>query len=126
MHTRSVYLMPWSDQAEIAAFEVTKAGQAFLWTSTAKTKEKQRELTTFYDKEIDERLNEIKDRIKRIKKHQENDEERPANRMFRKTGELLEEISNTVANRSSITILNKIVRLYKELMEVGNGKNKED
>ncbi len=122
MHTRSVYLIPWSEEAEIAAYEVAKAGQAFLWISNIKDEIKKKELTEFYDKEIYERLNDIASRIKRIKKHLENNEERSANRMIRKTGELLNDVTVAATHRNSIKILAKVTQLYKELIEIGNEK----
>lgn len=122
MHTRSVYLMPWSEAAELEAFKVTRAGQAYLWQTHAKG-EQGKELTEFYDKEINDRLDDIRNRIKRINKHLENDEERPANRMIKKTGELLNEIVTAAEFRHSYEILAKTAFLYKELLNVGKEKD---
>jgi hypothetical protein len=122
MHTRSVYLMPDSDEAQIAALNVTKAGQAYLWQTHAGTMEKQKELTDFYDKEINKRLADIKSRLTRIRKHYENGEDRPANRMVNKTGELLNEIVTAATLRSSAKILGKIVCMYRDLVNIRNGR----
>jgi hypothetical protein len=122
MHTRSVYLMPWSEEAEIAALKVTKAGQAYLWQTHARNEEKQKELTSFYDKEINERLDDIRHRIYRINLHFENEEYVPANRMIKKTGELLNDIVTAATFRFSSEILARAALLYKELLEVGKAK----
>ena len=118
MHTSSVYLIPWSEQAEIAALQVTKAGQAFLWTAQVKEEEKQKELTELYDSTIKKRIDDIYDRIKRIKEHQSKGEDRPANRMIKKTGELLEDIVTAATRRNSITMLSQAITLYKELLKL--------
>jgi len=118
MHTRSVYLMPWSEDAEIEALKVTKAGTAYLWQTNTKSETKKKELTNFYDKEINDRLDDIEKRIKRIRKHFEADELRPANRMIKKTGELLNDIVTAATFRSSNQILARTAVLYKKLLEV--------
>ena len=118
MHTRSVYLIPWSEQAEMAAFEVTKAGIAFLWTSTVTNAEKKKEVTEFYDKSISKMLDEAENRISRIKQHIKDKELRSANRMIRKTGEFISDAANAALLRSSMTLMARSLELYKKLLEV--------
>jgi hypothetical protein len=124
MHTKSVYLIPWSEQAEIAAFEVAKAGEAFLWTSTVADPTKKQEVTNFYDSKLGKRLDEIKNRIKRIKKHQDKNELRSANRMVKKTATLLNDIGTAISLRSSAPLLCRMVDLYKELVILSESTDK--
>lgn len=120
MHTRSVYLIPWSEKAELAALEVTKHGTAFLWTSAVTDEDKKKEVTEFYDKSINEKLDEAEDRINRIKDHQKENELRSANRMIRKTGEFIGDAANSALLRQSIPLMTRALELYKKLMEVNS------
>lgn len=120
MHTRSVYLMPLTDDAQTAAFELSKTigGKAFIWTSKVTDPVKAKELTDFYDQQIYGQVVDIRERIKLIREHRECNRHGMADRMVKKTVEIFNSTLFAVSQRGSNWLMNQLRDIEPEIREV--------
>lgn len=102
-HTESVYLMPWSLEAELIAINLSsiKGGEVWIWTSDVVDQEKARFLTERYDNDLKPQLEEVDSRIDRIWEHANEGHLKQAKRMMEKTEELLHAVTEAIIRRGS-------------------------
>lgn len=100
-HTDSVYLMPWTQDAEALALRVASAGKACVWTSQTTDTSKAQEITRSYDKGLEPMLDEIGERIDRIEEHLFRNRIKTAVKMMGKTDKMLDAIDRAIMRRGS-------------------------
>ncbi len=100
-HTASVYLMPWTQEAEVLAFEVAEVGQACVWTSKPTDTAKAEELTGAYDRELEKFLDAVAVRLDKIQVHWELEHHKRVEQMAEKTKEKLDGLIEAVQRRGS-------------------------
>ena len=117
MHSRSVYLMPLTDEAQIAAVNLSKvkAGTVYVWTSKVDPEQAQ-SLTKFYDNKLKIQIELIKTRIKKMEKLELDEKFGLANRMKMKTTKLFNHLLFAVAQRGSAEVFNDLLNLEKQLI----------
>ena len=116
MHSRSVYLMPLTDEAQIAAVNLSKvkAGLVYVWTSKVDPEQAQT-LTKFYDVKLKMQIEFIQNRIKKMEKLELDGKDGLANRMKIKTTRLFNQLLFAVAQRGSSEVFNDLLNLEKQL-----------
>ena len=117
MHSRSVYLMPHTQASEMAALELSKIGDVYVWFSTIKDEALKRRLTDTYDLRIFEEIENLQNRLDRINQHILNGKVGVADRMKRKTVELFNNLIFTIAQRGSRKIYDQLMNIQKQLEE---------
>lgn len=100
-HTDSVYLLPWTPQAELLALQLARIGEVVLWTSTTTEEGAAKEVTRVYDKGLEPILDEIAGRIDRINEHLEKRRYKRANKMIPKTERMLNSVGSAIERRGS-------------------------
>jgi hypothetical protein len=118
MHTKSVYLMPRTNECELATVELSKIGKVYVWYSKAKDDKDKRELNNLYDARISEMLDELKVRLEKTQKHIKEDKDGIANRMMDRNEELFESIVFSVAQRGNKEIYNKLESIHNRLEQL--------
>ena len=100
MHSRSVYLMPNTKQAQLAALDLSKTvgGDVFIWTSRMEG-DKALDITAFYDNRINEEIQDIEDRMEKEALLIKEEKFGMADRMHRKTANLFNQILFASAQR---------------------------
>ena len=117
MHSRSVYLMPNTQQSQLAAVELSKTmgAEVYIWTSKVEG-EFAEQLNVFYDKKIQDQIDTLNDRL--VKEENQIKEERfgMADRMHRKTSNLFNQILFTVAQRGANSgVIQKLTTIDNKL-----------
>ena len=117
MHSRSVYLMPNTTQAQLAAVELSKTvgGEVYIWTSKVEG-EQAVSITGFYDRRIREEIEKLDDRL--IKEDVLVKEQKfgMADRMHRKSVSLFAQLCFTVAQRGATPdVIQKLMRIENVL-----------
>mgnify|MGYP001616341477 CR=1 FL=1 len=84
-HTASVYLMPWTQEAEVLAFDVAAVGRACVWTSKPTDAGQAKELTESYDSKLGKLLDVVIERLDKIQVHWEAEHYKRAAKMAEKT-----------------------------------------
>ena len=138
MHSRSVYLMPDTQQAQLASVELSKidGAEVYLWTSKVDG-DQAVQLTDFYDKKIQEQIETIDQRIIQEEILVKDEKFGMADRMHRKTSNLFSQICFTVTQRGATSqviqkltkIKNKITAETKKrdyLLEASRSKRREE
>jgi len=113
MHSRSVYLMPNTQQAQLSAVELSKTvgGEVYIWTSKVNG-EFAVQVTSFYDKKIQEQIETIEDRILKEEILVKDEKFGMADRMHRKTANLFTQLCFTVAQRGATSqVLQKLTKI---------------
>ena len=113
MHSRSVYLMPNTQQAQLSAVELSKTvgGEVYIWTSKVEG-DFAVKLTSFYDKKIQEQVETIEDRILKEEILVKDEKFGMADRMHRKTANLFTQLCFTVAQRGATSeVLQKLTKI---------------
>ena len=113
MHSRSVYLMPNTQQAQLSAVELSKTvgGEVYIWTSKV-DEEFAVQITSFYDKKIQEQIETIEDRIVKEEVLVKDEKFGMADRMHRKTANLFSQLCFTVAQRGANSqIIEKLTKI---------------
>ena len=100
-HTASVYLMPWTPEAEILALNIAKVGQACVWTSKVTDPGLARSITEKHDKDLEDVLDEINERLDRIEVHLANEHYKIAEKMRDKTLDMFKTIKEAIIRRGS-------------------------
>lgn len=102
MHSRSVYLMPNTQQAQLASVKLSKiaGGKVYIWTSKMEG-EKAVEITRFYDRRIDEEIKNIEDRMDKEDELIKSEKLGMADRMHRKTVNLFNQVLFAAAQRGA-------------------------
>lgn len=117
MHTRSVYFMPQSQASEVAALELSKVGQVFVWTSSLDDV-KSKELTQLYDSRIRDEIKQVRIRIANGRKHVTEDKMGMADRMMHNTIEAYNQVLFTAIHRGNKHIINDLTNLRHEIEEL--------
>ena len=105
-HTESVYLLPWTPEAEVLALELSrvKNGEVFIWTSQATDQSKIKEITQTYDEGLAPIMDEISERIDRIEEHQARERYGRAEKMLPKTEKMLDDMQDAILRRGSAVL----------------------
>ena len=117
MHSRSVYLMPNTQQAQIAAVALAEVvgGEVYIWTSKV-DEGRAKEITNFYDKSIAEEIQHIEERIQKENELILAEKYGLADRMHRKTANLYQQLLFSVAQRgASGDVVQKLTTLEAHL-----------
>jgi hypothetical protein len=125
MHSRSVYLMPNTQQAQLAAVELSKTvgGEVYIWTSKAGA-EQAKMITAFYDRKIQEQIENLKIRNEKENILIKDEKLGMAERMHRKTANLFNQVLFTVAQRGATTeVLEELMKLEKIIIGDKEEKN---
>jgi len=119
-HTESVYLMPWTGEAEILALNLsgTKGGRVCLWTSQPTDTELAEDITKAYDASLRPQINEIGVRLDKIVAHQDAGHELRAEQMLIKTKLMLDGMEKAVVRRGSAQLYVLITLLKRRLEAV--------
>jgi len=110
-HTSSCYYMPWTQEAELLAFEVATAGHACVWTSKPTDVEQAAELTEAYDFDLEKLLDAVAVRLDKIQEHWEAEHHKRVEQMAEKTKEKLDGLIEAVQRRGS-----KDLAAYAEIL----------
>ena len=104
-HTDSVYLMPWTPDAEAIALGLAKVGDVCVWTSQTTDNLQAIEVTKNYDKSLGESIDEIVERLDKIESYIVLDQNGRAYRMIPKTDLMVEEMDKAIMRRGSAALL---------------------
>lgn len=120
MQSKSCYLLPWNNEAEVAALDVARfvGSTAYIWTSSLPDAETKEKVTHFYDEQLQIRIDSIKERLSRIEFHRGNEEERIAKMMMRKTVIFFNDLLYAAYSRGSSEIFKQVKELHKQIEEV--------
>lgn len=110
MHTSSVYLMPWTPQAELAALDVASIGDAFLWISETKPDQMEK-LTNDYDEKAKEVFKEVEGRLDKIEGHLLANHAGRARNMLDKTEPMMDSLINISVQRGDMRMYEKAAQL---------------
>lgn len=118
-HTESVYLLPWTQQAELLAMEIAKIGNAFIWTSHPQDPGQAAEITEDYDNKIVEGiLSDISDRLEKMEESAGLGNSRSFHRMVEKTEDMITEARIIARRRGSKHLINVIDAMEKRYREI--------
>jgi len=103
MHSRSVYLMPNTHQAQLAGVELSKTvgGEVYMWSSKVVGGMTNEDVTKFYDSKINQQIDHIVERMEKEAKLIEDKKEGMADRMHRKTINLFNQVLFSCVQRGS-------------------------
>lgn len=103
MHSRSVYLMPNTSQAQLAGVELSKTigATVYMWTSKVVAGMTNADVTAFYDSKINEQIDEINSRMEAEGLLITEQKMGMAERMHKKTVNLFAQALFAVAQRGS-------------------------
>jgi hypothetical protein len=103
MHSRSVYLMPNTHQAQLAGVELSKVvgGEVYMWSSKVVGGMTNEDVTKFYDRKINEQIDHIEERMTQENTLIEEKHEGMADRMHRKTVNLFNQVLFSCVQRGS-------------------------
>ncbi len=120
MQNRSVYLMPLTNETQVAALNLSKAygGSVYCWTSEMMDEEINRNLTELYDMRVGEVVTTIRTRINKIKQHIKDEKFRFAKMMVKKTIALFNNAMYSTAQRGNKETFHTLEKLYNELAEI--------
>ena len=110
--TESVYLIPWTPQAEMAALKLARFGKTIVWTSSVTDKSMAREITRKYDQGLQPVMEEIGERLDRIAEHYRRRRFKRANKMVPKTDKMMDGLVMALLRRGSKTLF-----LYFEILK---------
>jgi len=108
-HTDSVYLMPWTAEAELMALELARVGDVTVWNSETTESSLAKYITKSYDKRLDSFINEVSDRIDRINWHLDHQHLKIADMMKIKTAQMLVNLEDAIKRRGSRWLWAKVV-----------------
>lgn len=122
MHSRSVYLIPNTSQAQAAALDLasTVGGEVYIWTSRM-DEDQAKQVTSFYDNKINDAIENIIDRLGKQNELLLPDAEGRvktgmAERMKRKTMNLYKQLLFTAAQRGvNAKVLTRLANIEKQL-----------
>jgi len=117
MHSRSVYLMPNTQQSQLAAVELsaTVGGEVYVWTSKVEDN-KAKKITKFYDESIIKQINYLLNRIQKEEQLTLNGKHGMADRMQRKSANLYKQLLFAAAQRGvSKEVVNKLALIEAKL-----------
>jgi len=103
-HTNSVYLMPWTPQAELLALNVSQIGEAFLWISQVK-EDKVAGLTKDYDTKSKQIFKDVAERLDKIEGHVVAEHLKLSEKMLEKTRPMIEGLVSIATQRGSVELL---------------------
>ena len=120
MHSRSVYLMPNTREARLSAAELSKiiGAKVCIWPSKVEEKFAV-QITSFYDKKIQEQIETIEDRIVKEEVLVKDEKFGMADRMHRKTANLLAQLWFTVEQRGAP---GQVIKKINQIENTFNGK----
>ena len=101
-HTDSVYLMPWTPDAENIALGLARAGgQVCVWTSQTTDNLQAVEITRNYDAGVERQITKIEERLDKIEKNILAEHNKRAYKMVLKTDKMVEEMDKAILRRGS-------------------------
>jgi hypothetical protein len=103
MHSRSVYLMPNTQQAQLAGVELSKTvgGEVYMWCSKVVGGMSNEDVTRFYDRKINEQIDHIVERMEAENLLITEQKFGMADRMHRKTVNLFNQVLFSCVQRGS-------------------------
>lgn len=117
--TESVYLIPWTPEAEILALGLSrqvqemKRGKVIIWTSTPTDPAKAAEITGAYDAGLAPALDDIAERLDRIEEHQAKKRFLRAEKMIAKTVRMLKDMEAAILRRGSAVLFVRLQLLQR-------------
>jgi len=119
-HTESVYLMPWTPEAEVLALNLSKEGKVFLWTSQPTDTELAADITKTYDDSLRPQLDEIGVRLDKITEHRNEDRNGRAEQMLEKTAKMIDGMEQAILRRGSAQLYVLITLLKRRFALVAS------
>lgn len=120
-HTDSVYLMPWTPDAEHIALNLAKVGDVCVWTSQTTNNLQALEITRSYDEYIEETMKKIEGRLDAMSSYINQDLLGRANQMFPKTEKMMDGLGQTVSRRNSAVLMLRYMMLQEYYKSVVSG-----
>jgi len=118
-HTDSVYLMPWSPEAERMALELarTEGADVIVWAQ-ATPLDREEEITRNYDHSLRPKLDEISERLDRMNFYIRKSQPKRAAILTEKTERLLQEAEVAINRRDSDTLQLRLETLKARFAQV--------
>ena len=113
-HTESVYYMPWTQTADVAALVTAKAGRVYVWYTKA-DEATAKLLTAHYDTVVLAWMDDVRERLERISHHVQEHHFKTAENMLERTVETLLELEDIVAKRRGRTLRDDLDVLRREI-----------
>ncbi len=99
--TESVYLLPYTPEAELLALEVARVGKAVVWTSQPTNESLAREVTQVYDRGLKPLLDKVIERIDKIAAQIDARHYKMAEKMTEKTERMINSLEQAIIRRGS-------------------------
>ena len=115
--TESVYLMPWSIDADFAALEVAAAGHAYVWYSQAKDDETAKKATIKYDEVVDKLFTNVEKRMDKILDHVDAKRYGQVARMLEKTIPMIDGLEQAAVCRGSLSLWNRVKEIREKYQD---------
>jgi hypothetical protein len=112
-HTDSVYLMPWSPEAETLALELakTEGGEVIAWAQAEPLNHKE-DITAGYDAALKPIMKEISARLDKMMSYRHDNHQKRVIQMIPKTERLLQNAEAAVTRRGS-----EVLAIWLELLK---------
>ena len=117
-HTESVYLLPWTPEAELAAVDLSDKGTLFLWVSRARNEIEALGVTRQYDMQIKKQITELETRVIKMEDYLENGKDGLANRMLEKTLDITKALQEIIVRRGSADLFEDYEPLVSRVWEL--------
>lgn len=119
-HTESVYLMPRTVSAQMAAIELARVGNVFVWIAQPANSEEARALTADYDVKASEVFKDLEERLERVAEHIDNERYKLASNMLERTGPMVDSIIRIATQRGSVAFLNRAIAVRNRYIELNS------
>ena len=122
--TESVYLIPWSPEAELLALNLSrqvqdmKRGRVIIWTAKPTDKDLLKGITETYDAGLGPALDDVSERLDRIEEHLTNNRNLRAEGMLKKTKFMLDNLEASILRRGSANLFIRLQLLQRRYKNV--------
>lgn len=119
-HTESVYLLPWTPEAELLALGISKVkqGEVLIWTSQPTDSSLAKDITNRYDEGLKPIMDEISERLDRMEEHRIQHRDGRADKMVPKTQTMLENMEKAILRRGSALLFLRLGLLTRRFQAV--------
>lgn len=107
-HTESVYLLPWTAQANMEVIRLAEVGKVYCWYGAATTPEQVQELSRQYDAGLAKQVDRIEERAVRILGHVSDSHHKMARKMLDATWPQFEGLARSVVARGHMQMAQRL------------------
>lgn len=118
-HTESVYLMPWTGEAEAMALSLAAAGQAVVWSSQTTNPQEATRITENYDKQMLPQIEALSERLNKIEDHWRNNHKKRLERMMDKTAKIIANLEAAIIRRGSAELYFLLLLQKRRIQSMG-------